>query len=84
MSNHKELLSQLQVSGVRTLPSPGLLYLCMQASTGPQFQRLNAAVAGLLDEFSLISFLPLDVSDEDSITDVMNQVRGWGPAHPKS
>jgi hypothetical protein len=32
-------------------------------------------VASLLDEYSLVSFVPLDISDEDSIGDVLLQVR---------
>ncbi len=35
---------------------------------------MNAAVAGLLDEYSLVSFLPLDISDEDSIGEVLLQI----------
>lgn len=47
----------------------------LSASTGPRFRRLNAAVASLLDEYSLVSFTPLDISDEESIGDALLQVR---------
>jgi hypothetical protein len=43
-------------------------------STGPRFRRLNAAVAAVLDEFSLVSFLPLDITEEESIGDVLLQI----------
>jgi hypothetical protein len=46
----------------------------LSASTGPRFRGLNAAVAGLLDEYSLVSFVPLDISDEDSIGEVLLQI----------
>jgi hypothetical protein len=46
----------------------------LSANTGPRFRRLNAAVAGLLDEYSLVSFVPLDISDEDSIGEVLLQI----------
>jgi hypothetical protein len=36
----------------------------------PRFRALNSAVAQLLDEFSLVSFLTLDISDEESIGEV--------------
>jgi hypothetical protein len=36
----------------------------------PRFRALNSAVAQLLDEFSLVSFLQLDINDEDSIGEV--------------
>jgi hypothetical protein len=43
-------------------------------ATGPQFRRLNTAVASLLDEFSLISFLPLDSTDEESLGVVLGNL----------
>lgn len=46
----------------------------LSRSTGPRFRRLNAAVAGLLDEYSLVSFVPLDITDEDSIGEVLLQI----------
>lgn len=41
---------------------------------GPKFRQLNAAVTSLLDEYSLVSFVPLDISDEESIGDVLLQI----------
>ncbi len=43
----------------------------MSDSTGPRFRRLNKAVASLLDDFSIVSFIPLDITDEDSIAEVL-------------
>lgn len=40
----------------------------------PRFRALNAAVAQLLDEFSLVSFLQLDISDEESISEVLTHI----------
>eukprot|EP00879_Flechtneria_rotunda_P005279 GHRR01005565.1.p1 GENE.GHRR01005565.1~~GHRR01005565.1.p1 ORF type:complete len:273 (+),score=103.11 GHRR01005565.1:450-1268(+) len=56
------------------IPDLQLLQDSLSASTGPRFKRLNAAVASLLDEWSLVSFVPLDITDEDSIGDVLLQV----------
>lgn len=47
----------------------------LERSTGPAFRRLNAAVAGLVDEWGLVSFAPLDYSDEESVGDVLAQAR---------
>ena len=47
----------------------------LDRSTGPAFRRLNAAVAGLVDEWGLVSFVPLDYSDEESTGDVLAQAR---------
>jgi hypothetical protein len=47
------------------VPDPRLLLERLRTSTGPRFASLNAAVGVLLDEFSLVSFVPLDITDED-------------------
>ncbi|GFO43217.1 gpn-loop GTPase 3 [Plakobranchus ocellatus] len=41
---------------------------------GPKFHSLNKAMAQLLDDFSLVHFVPLDYSDEENINDVLIQV----------
>ncbi|GIL85989.1 hypothetical protein Vretimale_9027 [Volvox reticuliferus] len=55
-------------------PDPRQLLPQLTASTGPRFRQLNATMGALLDEFSLVSFLPLDITDEDSITDILGQI----------
>ncbi|WEW61647.1 hypothetical protein PRK78_007138 [Emydomyces testavorans] len=42
--------------------------------SGGSFKRLNRAVAQLIDDFSMVSFLKLDVQDEDSITGVLSYI----------
>jgi GTPase SAR1 family protein len=42
--------------------------------TGASFHRLNKAVAQLIDDFSMVSFLKLDVQDEDSIGAVLSYI----------
>lgn len=42
--------------------------------TGESFARLNRAVGQLIDDFSLVSFLKLDVQDEDSIGAVLSYI----------
>ncbi len=46
-------------------PEPRALAERLQGSMGPRFAALNRAMGALLDEFSLVSFVPLDVTDED-------------------
>ncbi|RUS80690.1 hypothetical protein EGW08_011556 [Elysia chlorotica] len=41
---------------------------------GHKFQSLNKAMAQLLDDFSLVHFVPLDYSEEENINDVLIQV----------
>jgi len=46
-------------------PEPRMLLERLSASTGPRFAALNMAVGQLLEEFSLVSFVPLDITDEE-------------------
>lgn len=39
--------------------------------TTPKFLRLNSAMGALLDEFSMVSFVPLDITDEDSVAHLL-------------
>lgn len=41
---------------------------------GASFQRLNKAVAGLIDSFSMVSYLKLDVQDEDSVGSILSYI----------
>lgn len=57
----------------------------LASTTGRRFSALNDVIVNLLDEFAMVSFTPLDISDEDSIeaallqVDTAIQVR---PLHP--
>ena len=42
--------------------------------TGESFKRLNRAVAGLIDSFSMVSYLRLDVQDEDSVGGILSYI----------
>jgi hypothetical protein len=41
---------------------------------GASFKRLNRAVAGLIDSFSMVSYLKLDVQDEDSVGGILSYI----------
>ncbi len=41
---------------------------------GSSFKRLNRAVAQLIDDYSMVSFLKLDVQDEDSVGAVLSYI----------
>ena len=43
-------------------------------AVGPRLRRLNEAVAGLVDDWNLVSFAPLDYNEEDSIEDLLAQI----------
>ncbi|KAI9371411.1 GPN-loop GTPase [Aspergillus egyptiacus] len=42
--------------------------------SGGSFDRLNRAVAQLIDDFSMVSFLQLEVQDEDSVAAVLSHI----------
>lgn len=42
--------------------------------SGGSFQQLNKAVAQLIDDFSMVSFLRLDLQDEDSLAAVLSHI----------
>ena len=41
---------------------------------GASFDRLNRAVAQLIDDFSMVQFLQLNVQDEDSVGAVLSYI----------
>ncbi|KAG9245025.1 GPN-loop GTPase, partial [Calycina marina] len=42
--------------------------------SGNSFKRLNKAVAGLIDSFGMVSYLKLDVQDEDSVGNILSYI----------
>ncbi|KFA66494.1 hypothetical protein S40285_00675 [Stachybotrys chlorohalonatus IBT 40285] len=45
-----------------------------QIMKGASFRRLNRAVAGLIESFSMLSYLKLDVTDEDSVGGILSYI----------
>lgn len=45
-----------------------------QVMRGASFRRLNRAVAGLIENFSMINYLKLDVTDEDSVGAILSYI----------
>lgn len=56
------------------MPSGKMLAEELDESTDERFKRLNAAFGTLVDDYSLVKFVPLDVSDEDSIGHVLAHI----------
>ena len=42
--------------------------------SGGAFEKLNRAVARLIDDFSMVSYLKLDVNDEESVGDILSYI----------
>ncbi|PHH84779.1 hypothetical protein CDD83_1408 [Cordyceps sp. RAO-2017] len=45
-----------------------------QVMKGASFRRLNRAVAGLIESFSMINYLKLDVTNEDSVAAILSHI----------
>lgn len=45
-----------------------------QVMKGASFRRLNRAVAGLIESFSMINYLKLDVTSEDSVAEILSYI----------
>lgn len=45
----------------------------LSLATGSRYLRLNRAMATLLDDFRMVGFVPLDVSDDDSVAKILLQ-----------
>ncbi len=56
------------------IPDASELARQLDRNTSPGFERLNKAVAQLMDEWSMVAFVALDYSDEESIGDVQAQI----------
>lgn len=45
----------------------------LEKQTGPRFAKLNQAIAGLLDDYSMVSFAPLDITKRASIEAILRE-----------
>ena len=52
-------------------PDGGALVSGLQADVRPALRRLDDSVAQLLDDYSMVSFRPLDLSDFDSVSQML-------------
>lgn len=55
-------------------PDPNLLLEDINQSTNPKFNQLNRAVVSLIEDQNIVSFLPLDVTSEDSVNTVLSHI----------
>jgi GPN-loop GTPase len=44
------------------------------AKTRPRFHALNQSIVQLIQEFNMVSFIPLNIHDEDSVNLVLSHV----------
>nr|XP_058963756.1 GPN-loop GTPase 3-like [Pocillopora verrucosa] len=71
-----DLLSKKQMKQVDRFldPDPQDLVGDLESSSNKRFKKLNKALAQLIDDYSMVSFVPLNLCDEDSIMNVLIQI----------
>ncbi|KAF8966701.1 ATP binding protein [Entomortierella lignicola] len=55
-------------------PDPLLLLEDVNSKTSPKYHQLNQAIGQLVEDFNMVAFLPLNITDEDSITAILSHV----------
>lgn len=71
-----DLLTKKQAREVERYlePDAQLLFDELSPSINKKFRKLNKALAQLIDDYSLVAFLPLNIKDEESISDILIQI----------
>ncbi|KAJ3278691.1 ATP binding protein [Borealophlyctis nickersoniae] len=55
-------------------PDPTLLLEDVNKHTRPKFHNLNEALVRLIDEYNMVSFIPLNIYDEDQVALVLSHI----------
>ncbi|KAL7276414.1 hypothetical protein RUND412_000586 [Rhizina undulata] len=61
-------------------PDPSVILEDVHKDTNPRFHRLNECVVNLIDDFSMIRYLPLESQNEDSVQAILSYIDdciGW-------
>ena len=52
----------------------GMLLGDLASQTPAHMRGLNEAICGLIQDYSMVSFLPMDITDEDSVELVLSHI----------
>jgi len=55
-------------------PDISILVADLDRSTHKKFHKLNSAISNLIEEYSMVSFLPLDITNEDNINLILSNI----------
>jgi len=71
-----DLVPEKQREDLERFFDPEFHYLAdeLTEATGEKFRKLNDAIAMLLDDYQLVRFIPLDITDEDSISVLLQHI----------
>ncbi|NP_001335410.1 GPN-loop GTPase 3-like protein isoform X1 [Solanum lycopersicum] len=67
VTNKKEVENYLN-------PEPHLLLAELNQRMAPQFQKLNKSLIEVVDQYSMVNFIPLDLRKESSIQYILSQI----------
>ncbi|KAL5016884.1 hypothetical protein ScPMuIL_006473 [Solemya velum] len=73
-----DLLSKKDKKEIERYLEPDLLSMIHEefddSKFNKKFKKLNSAMASMVEDYSLVKFLPLDASDDDSLNDILMQI----------
>lgn len=73
---HINILTKCDLADKKSLeailsPSGAMLANALNKRLPPSFQKLNVSLANLLDNYDMVAFVPLDITNEDSIDSIL-------------
>lgn len=77
---HINVLSKMDICPFKSdideflFPEGKVLAAELTGCMSPRYRRMNCAVGNLIDDFSMVSFIPLDITDEDSLAAILLQI----------
>lgn len=68
-----DLLSKESADALERYLSPNTVEIVndLNARLPARFKKLNQAIAGVIDDYGLVNFLPLNINDEESMNDLL-------------
>jgi GTPase SAR1 family protein len=63
--------SRKEVDEKYLTPDPTILLSDLSETTSKRYNKLNSAIVTLISDYSLVQFLPLNMAEEDALSDVM-------------
>jgi len=77
---HVNVLTKMDLIGNKEevqrflVPDSAEIMHLLSSSTAPRFRSLNEAVTGVIEDVNLVSYVPMDIADEESVGDALLQI----------
>lgn len=66
IADKEQIAAILEMEGAQFVSS-------LDKSSNPKMQRFSRAIGSVIDDYMMVSFVMLDITDEDSIEEVLNR-----------